>query len=117
MKYTPRSLLSTALLEDITYSEQAKNSTNILEFFSLYSKSAPEGFLERCIKVWENEGVFSIPQPGLRKNREFGLNDDPDSSKKISSSFDKRVLRIPKVFEDNPTPFPPSVPFGYRDKT
>lgn len=83
----------------------------------MYSKSAPEGFLERCIQLWEDEGVFSIPQPGLRKNRyQFGISDDPEGSKKISSSFNKRVLKIPKVFSDNPNPCPPSVPFGYREE-
>lgn len=75
---------------------------------------APEGFLASCQKIWREERIFALPQPTLRKSRKlFQIEDDSSATKRISSSFDKRVLVIPKVFEDNCSPPYPSLPFGF----
>lgn len=114
LKYAPRGLLSTNLLEEIAIKEQVHESTIVSKFFDSYSKLAPDGFLDKCRELWDSEKIFSFPQPGLRKNlTSFTIHDDPRASKRLSSTFNKRVLVVAKVNTDNANPPFPSVPFGY----
>lgn len=114
LKHITKSLLSTKLLEEVLISECASECQSIQHFFSLYAKVTPDGFLASCQKIWREERVFALPQPGLKKNRKvFQIQEDRHATKRISSSFNKRVLKLPVVCQDNPDPQYPSLPFGF----
>lgn len=67
----------------------------------LAEEAQSESFVERCRYLWEKEGLYSLPQPGLiNASTGFGIRDHQYGIKKISSRFNKRSLVQPRVNAD-----------------
>lgn len=122
MSQCVRSSLTMKLMEKIADDELSDKLVE--ETFSALAKEAgSDDFVARCRKIWDEERVFSVPQPGLRNGREdFGIFSNEDALKRISGRFTKRVLIRARIasdefFEKAPVPVIAryaSLPFGLK---
>jgi hypothetical protein len=113
MKLATKSCFSTSLMEKIALNTISKVDGD--EFYSALAQTSTERYIEKAKHAWMSTGTFTIPQPRLRKDKEFfQIFDDKDSVKKLGSRFDKRVLKIPKIFGAVGACEYPSVPFGFK---
>lgn len=90
------------------------NEAAMNSFINKYGEASSFEFVKATKKGWDETHSFVLPQPGLKKhNQKFGISDNRYAVKHIGARFDKRVLKIMKVYEDSPNPKPPSIPFGF----
>jgi len=77
-------------------------------------ESFAEGFpvaVKKAKLQYEMSGQLSVPQPRLVLGDSFDINDKDLFTKRISLSYDKRIIRNPVVTACSLTPA--SFPFGY----
>lgn len=100
MTHLCRSALSFKLMEKLALGEL--DDQDVACFHTeLSGATGREDFVALCRRIWRDENVLAVPQPGLRNARQgFRLHETPDALKRISSRFDKRVLIRARISTD-----------------